>query len=530
VAGPNVARESGLQPGDTITLRTAGGDTAVRIVGIDRNQQNSGRSFYVPLRWLQQSTGWGDTVNMLWLSRSDPDPDHDAIDRATNAVEDSLTAAGYRVAPEKLYALEAENKAANDAILDMIIVVGGVVVAIGMVGLVNSITMNVIERTREIGVLRCVGARARDIRRTFAAESVVQAVLGWTLGLPLGLLLSSVSKIARGCAMSGEDLVCASTATLRRRGVGNLLRMGHCAPSVMKALLDASGSTARWPVLLTAGLPGGIGNSGGECGGLTAPLVLLGLEHGRAEAEDGLPVVVGAGCDLLARFADVQGTTQCRAIRGTSRVPLRCIGVVREAPAMCASCVAAAATGAVSPEAREAYRRLYDHWKQEGFHCADAVLCGCATSPAPDAELRDAVTAFMGGTVFAGMTCSALTAGVMALGLALGEIEDSHVRVARMLAMMAVGGDAFADEVNAFNRVMNLGHELAEWFEAEFGSIRCRELTGCDFASTADVDDYLERDGTVECSRLARRVAERVSAMVDDAGATSRPDGTGPAG
>jgi putative ABC transport system permease protein len=59
-----------------------------------------------------------------------------------------------------------------------------------MVGLVNAITMNVIERTREIGILRCLGARARDIRRAFAAESVVQAILGWTLGIPLGFLLS----------------------------------------------------------------------------------------------------------------------------------------------------------------------------------------------------------------------------------------------------------------------------------------------------------------------------------------------------
>ena len=97
---------------------------------------------------------------------------------------------GYRVAPEKLYALKADNEAANDAILNMITMVGGVVVAIGMVGLVNSITMNVIERTREIGILRCIGARARDIRRAFAAESALQAVLGWVLGLPLGFLLS----------------------------------------------------------------------------------------------------------------------------------------------------------------------------------------------------------------------------------------------------------------------------------------------------------------------------------------------------
>ena len=33
---------------------------------------------------------------------------------------------------------------------------------------------------------------------------------------------------------------------------------------------------------------------------------------------------------------------------------------------------------------------------------------------------------FVGGTVFTGMTCSALTAGVMAMGVALGEIENSR--------------------------------------------------------------------------------------------------------
>lgn len=326
--------------------------------------------------------------------------------------------------------------------------------------------------------------------------------------------------------MPGEDLALASTATLRRRSVGNLLRMGHCAPTVMKTLLEASGSSERWPVLLTAGLPGGIGNTGGECGGLTAPLVQLGLEHGREESEDGLPVVVEAGHDLVARFADTQGTTQCREIRGTSRVPLRCIGVVRAAPEMCAACMGAPVAAAVAPEARVAYRRLYEHWNERGFHCADAVLSECATAPAPDEELSDAVTAFVGGTLFTGMTCSALTAGVMALGLALGEIEDSHVRVARMIATMAVRGDAFADDLNAFNRVMNLGHELSEWFEAKFGSTQCRALTGCDFASTADVDGYIDRDGTADCARLARRVAEQVSAMVERASTASHQDET----
>lgn len=189
VVGPNTARIDGLEPGDTITVTTSGGQASeLLIVGVDDNQQDSGRALYVPIRWLQGATGWGDSANVLWMSMTATD--HGGIDRTTNAVEDALTAAGYRVAPEKLYELKADNQAANDAILNMITLVGGVVVAIGMVGLVNSITMNVIERTREIGVLRCVGARARDIRRAFTAESALQAVLGWILGLPLGFLLS----------------------------------------------------------------------------------------------------------------------------------------------------------------------------------------------------------------------------------------------------------------------------------------------------------------------------------------------------
>jgi ABC-type antimicrobial peptide transport system permease subunit len=46
--------------------------------------------------------------------------------------------------------------------------------------------MSVIERTREIGVLRCVGARAKDVRRIFTVEGLTVAVLGWLFGIALG--------------------------------------------------------------------------------------------------------------------------------------------------------------------------------------------------------------------------------------------------------------------------------------------------------------------------------------------------------
>jgi len=318
--------------------------------------------------------------------------------------------------------------------------------------------------------------------------------------------------------MAVESFPALSAEELRRRSMSNLLRMGHCAPTVMQTMLDASDTDASWLVRLMAGLPGGIGNTGAECGGLTAPLVLMGIRHRREQTVDGLPVVVDEGHDLLARFTARCSTTQCREILGDARVPLRCVGVVSRAPAMCAQCIAESGQNPISPESREAYRELYAHWQQRRFHCADAVFAGLDTTGAPD-DLADAVTAFLGGTVFTGMTCSALTAGVMALGLALGEIEDSRRRVVRMIATMALRGDAIADDLNKFNRVVNLGHDLAGWFQEQFGSTQCRALTGCDFAATEGVYAYIEHDGTSQCARMARLVAERVAEMIAEAAA-----------
>lgn len=120
-----------------------------------------------------------------------------------------------------------------------------------------------------------------------------------------------------------RDLTRVPTQTLRRRSLWNLLRMGHCAPTVMQTLLDASDTEAEWLVKLTAGLPGGVGNTGAECGGVTAPLMLIGLRHARDATHDGLPPVIEKGHDLLQPFADCHGTTLCREIRGTDRADAR---------------------------------------------------------------------------------------------------------------------------------------------------------------------------------------------------------------
>jgi hypothetical protein len=105
----------------------------------------------------------------------------------------------------------------------------------------------------------------------------------------------------------------------------------------------------------------------------------------------------------------------------------------------------------------------------------------------------------------------------MVLGLAIGEIEGSRLRVLRMIGKMAAGSDAFADDVNKFNRTMNLGDRLAKWFTGTFGSTQCRGITGCDFSTTAGVNQYIDADGVARCQVIAQQVAARAERMIDSA-------------
>ena len=148
----------------------------------------NGLLFLTPLSTLRAILDSPDTVNAYWVRTTSPD--HGLIDRTTTQLEDRLAAAGYSVGTNISYVDQARNVDANRQISTAIGILGFLIVAISMVGLVNAITMNVLERTREIGVLRCIGARARDIRRIFAAEGLTVSLAGWLLGIPVGYALA----------------------------------------------------------------------------------------------------------------------------------------------------------------------------------------------------------------------------------------------------------------------------------------------------------------------------------------------------
>ena len=77
-------------------------------------------------------------------------------------------------------------------ILNMLYVLLALSVVVSVFGMVNTMVLAVHERTREIGMLRAVGMTRRQARRMVRGESVITALIGAALGLPLGIAVAAL--------------------------------------------------------------------------------------------------------------------------------------------------------------------------------------------------------------------------------------------------------------------------------------------------------------------------------------------------
>jgi len=184
----DIARTTGTHLGQTVSVSTPGGTVHFRVVGIATNTQENGTALYVPITTMHALlTGRLPDDNDYWVRTTSQD--RAQIDATATRIQDTLTAHGYPNNSEIKYVRLANEVASNRTTTATLAIVGFLVVAISMVGLANAVTTSVLERTREIGVLRSIGARARHIRRIFATETVALAVTGWLIAIPIGYLL-----------------------------------------------------------------------------------------------------------------------------------------------------------------------------------------------------------------------------------------------------------------------------------------------------------------------------------------------------
>ncbi len=188
-----------IRPGQTLTLKIGGEETTWEIVGVNRVFQPpiGPRAVYVPQEELWRALGGVRRVDTLRVLTVDDDPATHAyvseelqrqLDRAGVAIRSTRTATEDRLIFGQRF----------DLIAVIQLIMAALLAAVGALGLLGAMTINVLERKREIGVMRAIGASTQSILRIFVMEGVVIGVLSWVMALLLAQVMARLFSLAVG--------------------------------------------------------------------------------------------------------------------------------------------------------------------------------------------------------------------------------------------------------------------------------------------------------------------------------------------
>ena len=134
---------------------------------------------------------------------------NDAVsqDNARKTYETALKKGGINVTNITTGAqVQASNAATTSVLVYFLLVMSVLIAMVGGLGLSGTMSMNIIERTREIGVMRAIGASDRDIASLVLVEGILIGVISWVLGTILALPISYLLDYAVGVAFIQSPL------------------------------------------------------------------------------------------------------------------------------------------------------------------------------------------------------------------------------------------------------------------------------------------------------------------------------------
>ena len=198
--------------GKTVRLSFAGGRVGFnfRVVGVMAPQGGRGEGsqddyVFIPVPTLQSRIAFlrnpqGDiNINQITI-RSDPTVDQGIVkDEVTKFLlrHHAVTEPDFTVQTQnELISAQEEVNATLSILLGSI---AGISLLVGAIGVMNIMLVSVVERTREIGIRRAVGATANDIATQFIIEALTVSIVGGALGILLG--------VGVGIGVGGQQLM-----------------------------------------------------------------------------------------------------------------------------------------------------------------------------------------------------------------------------------------------------------------------------------------------------------------------------------
>ena len=150
-------------------------DPVYRVVGVVEDKQTA--FVYFPLRELRaRVTPESYEQVQLKVEKSED----------LTAVKDAVIERGFQVSSLS-EVIEQANKIFS--VVQIVLgLFGAIALVVSSIGMFNTMTVTLLERTNEIGIMRALGARRKDVRNLFVAESVIIGFLGGVVGITMGML------------------------------------------------------------------------------------------------------------------------------------------------------------------------------------------------------------------------------------------------------------------------------------------------------------------------------------------------------
>jgi len=175
-----------LKPGDTVQIKIDGRKETWEVVGIFKFVDQQGMVAYAPYEYISQISN---LANQSYSFRVVADR-HDRAyqDMVTERLDDYFREQGFKVRKTESGLSSMDTASESLDILVIFLLIMAILTAIvGAMGLTGTMSLNVMERTREIGIMRAIGADDRAVMRTVLAEGLVIGFISFVLAIFLSI-------------------------------------------------------------------------------------------------------------------------------------------------------------------------------------------------------------------------------------------------------------------------------------------------------------------------------------------------------
>jgi putative ABC transport system permease protein len=194
-----------LKVGDEVTFKIAGKETNLRVVGFFQLAGRiGGKLAYTTYEYLSREINQVNRTSTYRITARQPNLNLEQQKALALLIEAKLKAHGYEISEINAgLALTDTTSDGLNILTSFLLIMSSLVAIVGAIGLTGTMSLNVLERTREIGIMRAIGATDKMLTRLVLGEGMIIGLMSWVLGTLISFPISSMMSNAINYSLFG---------------------------------------------------------------------------------------------------------------------------------------------------------------------------------------------------------------------------------------------------------------------------------------------------------------------------------------